>query len=301
MYRQGYVDFLSQEDQWEAATEVFTHENGEATPMLGPPRTSLLKDLQYYLSGRGAQLAGCQDISDRALCFIHKLVAVHYLQLGLCSHTIVASLQWELSMKKNMCTDGVLDDAESQWCSVQAMERRLAEYCIDIHEIMLTLGIPLDLPDTSRCGNLDTWMNVVIDFQFLRIHFQNLRHRAEQLNSATTGLTGIAGNRQAQHEQKIALREAQRTKALTLVGLIFIPLAYTATLFSMEEQYMPGAKDFWIYFAVAAPLILVVILGYLALDEAFEKLIWLKSQKPPAIHTKANHEERKVKDPELGG
>lgn len=244
LYRKGYVDFLSREDQWTAATAVFQQDGVMASPVLGPPRKSLFDDLDHYLSRRGAELVDCKQIANRALCFIQKLVAVHYLQLGLCSHTIVASLQWELSKKKNMCTNGVLDEAEKQWCSVQAMERRLAEYCIDIHEIVLMLGIPLEVPDSSKCSGADTWMNTTIDFQFLRIHFQNQRHRAEQLNSATTGLTGIAGNRQAQREQQVALREAQRTKALTLVGLVFIPLAYTATLFSMEEQYMPGAKDF---------------------------------------------------------
>jgi hypothetical protein len=147
-------------------------------------------------------------------------------------------------------------------------ERRLNEYYNDIEELMIRLGIPFQDPDPSTI-RVSNWFKTDTDFQFLWTQLKNLRNRAQQINAATSGLAGIAGNRQAHQEQHLSLRETQRTKALTLVGLIFIPLAYTATIFSMNERYIPGAAHFWIYFSVSVPLTIAVIIVYLILDKAY--------------------------------
>jgi Mg2+ and Co2+ transporter CorA len=161
-----------------------------------------------------------------------------------------------------------LTGVEQQWSDVQAWEKRTNEYCTDIDDIMLKLGIDLQEPVTK---NISNWHEITTDFQFIRMQHHIVRHRVEQISTAMSGLAGIVGNRKAQQDQEISLRETQRTKALTLVGLIFIPLAYTAALFSMNERYTPGAPQFWIYFAVSAPLVIVVILTYYILDQAYDE------------------------------
>ncbi|KAF3903292.1 hypothetical protein ABW20_dc0110438 [Dactylellina cionopaga] len=152
---------------------------------------------------------------------------------------------------------------EQQWSDNQAMERRLNEYSDDLEDIMIKTGIRFEnpSPDSIRTSN---WLEADADYQFLRLKFQSLKSRAERLNVATSGLAGIVGNRQIHQEQELSLRETQRTKALTLVGLVFIPLAYTATLFSMNERYMPGESKFCVYFVVSALLVFAVILAYVA-------------------------------------
>ena len=76
---------------------------------------------------------------------------------------------------------------------------------------------------------------------------------------AIGGLASMSGNQQS-------LREARSTKALTLVGLVFIPLAYTAALFSMAGEFGPGGERFWVYFAVAVPGVVVMLGGYFVVD-----------------------------------
>ncbi len=122
-------------------------------------------------------------------------------------------------------------------------------------------------------SELQRWLSPMLDFQFLLLRFRELRHRVECLNSAVTGLASITGNRQAYREQQLALetarrsiREAKSSKAITLLSLIFIPMAYTSSLFSMSVPYGPGQEQFWLYFATAVPLILVVLAGYYILD-----------------------------------
>lgn len=47
-------------------------------------------------------------------------------------------------------------------------------------------------------------------------------------------------------------------KALTLLGMVFVPLAFTSGLFNMAAPFGPGNLHFRVYFAVALPLILLV-------------------------------------------
>ena len=179
--------------------------------------------------------------------------------------SVLSTQQWDLSRQEDMAKFS-LSMVEQQWSDIQSWERRLNEYCNDFEELMIKLKVPFQDPDSIQGSAL---LNSHVDFQFLWMRLKGLRHRAEQINAATSGLASIAGNRQANQEQQLSLQETQKTKALTLIGLIFIPLAYTATLFSMDERYMPGAALFWIYFIVSIPLICCVILGYFVLSRVY--------------------------------
>lgn len=135
---------------------------------------------------------------------------------------------------------------------MKALERRLGDYCEDVEDTMLRCGIPLSDAELSQSGD---WLDSTADFQMLRMRLRDVRRRAELLNAAITGLASVSGSQQA-------LREARSTKALTLAELVFIPLAYTATLFSMAGPFGPGEEMFGVYSAVAGPLVLCVLGGY---------------------------------------
>lgn len=65
-------------------------------------------------------------------------------------------------------------------------------------------------------------------------------------------------------ETKRSFREAKNVKTLTLIGMVFIPLAFICglfRLFSMDDKFIPGLSEFWIYWVTAVPLIVVVFLG----------------------------------------
>jgi Mg2+ and Co2+ transporter CorA len=96
------------------------------------------------------------------------------------------------------------------------------------------------------------------------------------------GFATMVENRQAFLAQQIAVQHSEESlsasrsmKALTLVGIIFIPLAFTSSLFSMTEHFAPGSKYFWVYLAVAIPLVLLVVFGYAILDWGFNSKVEL--------------------------
>lgn len=45
---------------------------------------------------------------------------------------------------------------------------------------------------------------------------------------------------------------------LTYLALVFVLLTFMSSLFGMAEDIASGAKDFWVYFAVAIPLLALV-------------------------------------------
>ncbi|KAK0642141.1 hypothetical protein B0T16DRAFT_335285 [Cercophora newfieldiana] len=245
LFQNGYLDFVPYRVQM--------------TARKGPSRTSMLDDLCFYL-----QTHPLKD-PNPASTFAKKIIASHYHQLFNFTRSVTSDVQFHMSRLDRLGLDhfDTTFVESGQWSDAQALERRISEYHADIESIMLASGIPLaDQPDVVGCiasSGSTPWYDCTADFQLLRLRFADVRRHAELLNTAITGLTSISGNQKA-------LREARSTKALTLVGLVFIPLAYTATLFSMTESFGPGGERFWVYFAVSVPLIVCVLGGYTVLD-----------------------------------
>ncbi|KAK1700236.1 hypothetical protein BDP55DRAFT_539876 [Colletotrichum godetiae] len=272
-YQGGYLDFVPEDSQIRVARERGRHHHG------GPPRTSMLEDLAFYLETH-SQLVKVTDPESVVNVFLSKIVASHLLKQTEHLRATLSAVQRGLTRKQDLAKLP-MTKVEALWSDMQGWERRTGEYLEDVEGIMLQLGIPLSptppavagtttaMPppqSTGKDNSTAAWSDCSADFQFLHLRFRELRHRAETLNAAVTGLAGITGNRQAYKEQQRSIREAKSTKAVTLLGLVFIPLAYTASVFSIEKPFGPGGELFWVYFVTSAPLILVVMVGYYVLD-----------------------------------
>jgi hypothetical protein len=62
------------------------------------------------------------------------------------------------------------------------------------------------------------------------------------------------------------IREAKRTKTVTLLGLVFTPLAQASNLFSIKESFLSGDEHFRVYFVIRISFITMVLFGYYVLD-----------------------------------
>jgi Mg2+ and Co2+ transporter CorA len=99
------------------------------------------------------------------------------------------------------------------------------------------------------------------DFIGIHNNLKSLHRRSGTLASDFNGVAAIVLNREALKEANRSIREARSVRVLTLLGMLFLPLSYASSLLSMATDFLPGAKNFWIYFCIAIPLILVVALG----------------------------------------
>ena len=224
---------------------------------------------------------------------MQKIVAAHYLQLVDYIKAALPSLEMRLSTGWT--------EEEEQWRSLQTISRRCGNYRDDVEDTLLSLGLGLGGGPGGGAGDegagieatgavtgiaaagpepggpdvaavtgpgaaavatataTPRWVDPAPDFHYIYLRLKLLKSRADTLIGAMTGLASIAGNRQA-------LDEAKRSKRLTLVGLVFIPLAYSSSLFSMSNQYAPGQSEFWVYWVVAVVLILLTFCGTWALE-----------------------------------
>ncbi|KAK0665637.1 hypothetical protein QBC41DRAFT_327455 [Cercophora samala] len=239
----GYPDFIPHQRQMKLSCG-------------GPPRTTLLDDLCFYLHHHWDLFDS--NGTDLVLSLAQKIVASHYRQHVGFLQTYISHVQHSMSRQENLDYFNTTA-VEKQWSDVQSYERRLSYYCIDLESIMIQCRIPFCPPNTSSPTPLPS---SEADFQFLYMSLKDVRRRVEILSSSITGLAGIAGNRQAVEEQVLSRQEATSVKALTVGGLLFVPLAFVAGLFGMEGAFAPGEERFWMYWAVAVPVSVVAFVTY---------------------------------------
>src|SRR5436853_4315757 len=166
----------------------------------GPPRTSFLDDINFYLRTHSSALDLADPSSLRIL--VEKIAASHYLKLAEFLQSIIEVAQGKLSRRQDL-TDFAVAVAEGHWSDVQALGRRIGECKDDREAIMLQLRIPIDYPKQNHMAD---WRDSAVDYQFLYLRFKEIGQRADSLNGSSTALAGLTNNRQAFKAQELSLQ-----------------------------------------------------------------------------------------------
>ncbi|KAI1466149.1 uncharacterized protein F4812DRAFT_436102 [Daldinia caldariorum] len=280
-FNSGYMDFVPLSNQMKALS--------------GPPSTSMMEDLLFYLENHSDTLNLDHPKSVRV--FVEKIIASHFLKLAEFLQSNTEVVLWHLSRRSDLTHFGV-SIAEELWSDVQSWKRRVAEYQDDLEGTMLQLGVPLSCSPDTR--GIKSWTDSDADFRHLLHRFRQIEKRVNELGNAINTLATLAGNRVSYRTGELSLQEAERAgrearsvKALTVLGIVFLPLLFSASLFSMADSYLPGNSQFWVYFALSLPLLGFVIilfsiieLGYLdgetswslksVIENSKQNLIWRK-------------------------
>ncbi|RAH47403.1 uncharacterized protein BO95DRAFT_441227 [Aspergillus brunneoviolaceus CBS 621.78] len=98
-----------------------------------------------------------------------------------------------------------------------------------------------------------TWQHLLVgDLQHLEQQIELHARALEILNPINTALVQLLDSRKS-------ISQAEDVKRLSLVALVFIPLSYVTGIFSMADRYAPGSERFWVYWATAVPIAVVVL------------------------------------------
>ena len=252
-FQEGYANFLPTIPYH----AILAKQKPLGTTPKTSPHVSMLRDLVHYYQQHSVLLSD-EDwkTPNMSAVFLKKVVAGHYLQLVDYIKAMLPSLELRLT------TAWV--EEQDQWKSLQTISRRCGNYRDDIEDTLLSLGYPLDgkLDVSSKLRN-SNWKDCEKDFQYVYFRLKILKERADNLMQAMTGLASIAGNRQN-------LEEAKRVKRLNLLALLFIPLAYTSSLFSMQDNYAPNKSDFWVYWISAIGVVAFTAAVTWVLDSALD-------------------------------
>jgi hypothetical protein len=126
---------------------------------------------------------------------------------------------------------------------------------------------------SRRLGTEHTTVNTIMRGLGMSMHERNQNgvldnREAEQwryIDDKILEYKGLYDDCAASYIQVMALREAQNSNMqaksvgrITLVAALFVPVSLVSGIMSMGGDFTPGGSKFWIFFAVAAPIVAVV-------------------------------------------
>ncbi|KAK4189474.1 hypothetical protein QBC35DRAFT_430671 [Podospora australis] len=110
---------------------------------------------------------------------------------------------------------------------------------------------------------VDYWLLQEADKQPWNLILKDIKHVMSQLehyNRSLEHMVPVATSMVQLLDSRRWMLEAANVSRLTFIALVFVPLSWVASLFSMSENYSPGQKYFWVYFATALPVLFLVLL-----------------------------------------
>jgi hypothetical protein len=172
-----------------------------------------------------------------------QIVAAEWVKYVDVMHTCIKHLEYQGSQLPDL-TKFNMDLHE-----LQAWRRRSMRSQEKIQAIIrrLTPHNSLDL------NHLATMEALTEDFVVISSNIKIAGRRLENMLPVVTSLVQIIDARQS-------FMETANIGRLTILALIFVPLTFVSSLFSMNSENLPGSAHFWVYFVVAIPVTLVVFI-----------------------------------------
>ena len=239
LYGHGYVDFRP----WSVTNPYLRWEDVGR----GPPRKSMFDDLVWYWSRAASekQISNAQADVAMSAIFLKKIVAsnwnvtLEYVWTKLCEFERALG---RVKITGNRGQQEPLDQLEEILTAVNLFRRRLFWYLDEVESSLRSVGIDIDKESDDEGKELLSVQKRLQGFK-------------EKVESFTSVVTGILSVRQADVSQK----ESKLVSRLTVLALVFIPLSFTASIFSMGGDFLPGSDRFWVYFAAAVPMTLIIL------------------------------------------
>lgn len=202
--------------------------------------------LIYYWSKQFRDLIDTQDISVRSLAY-HPLRVIagewsNYIEL------------LGFGLKQDEITRLSAETARDRFDQINATLSYLASCSRRVLSSKAHLRDALDFihPETDAGPPTEDWEGLLEDYRHLCLKLSDYGKLLETNTALLMSNVQLAESRQA-------FSEARNMGRLTVLTLLFVPLNFVSSLFSMNDIVSPGARLFWLYFAVAVPFLLVVV------------------------------------------
>ncbi|KAL5406601.1 hypothetical protein PMIN06_001883 [Paraphaeosphaeria minitans] len=206
-------------------------------------RGSLTDDLQYYWTRALPECFDATDPSLQALSFYPlNIVAAEWVKYVAVMHHCIKQFEYQHNHLPE------LDQFHRDLAELQAWSRRTVLSQGKVEALIRLLRSP-NFNSHRGDRQLDCLSE---DLELILHKMQDAGRRLENTLPIVMTSVQIADTRRTYAEQA-------DIKRLTVLALIFVPLTFIASLFSMNTENMPGSKDFWVYFAVAIPVTLLVV------------------------------------------
>lgn len=235
LFQGGFEDFLS------------PHTYSSIHQMTSPGRLSLFDDLIYYWTKERPPVFNPASPTLASLSYYPlKIVAAEWASyINLLAYSVE---HYECSIEDLPISATELAKLESYIRHLQSWRRRSMTSASKVR----SLASFVKSGSTGLPGP-EIWASLVRDYEHIAAKIDSFGRRLEALTPVVTSFIMIAEGRRS-------FLETMNVSRLTYLALVFVPLTFVSSLFSMARDTAPGAKDFWVYFAVAIPVLAIVFL-----------------------------------------
>lgn len=213
----------------------------------GPSRVALIDDLIYYWSAASPPGFNAKDPCLLNLAYYPlKIVAGEWVKYAAVMSSSIK--EYEYSKREKPAFLQELEKLDRDLRALQSWRRRTMSTKQKLNSILRLLKFFECWPNAQEAAD-----SLLQDYQYIERNVSDCGARLESMLPTVTSLVQIVDSRRS-------FAETANVSRLTVLALVFVPLSFIASLFSMNQDLGPGGHRFWIYFAVAIPVTLVVVL-----------------------------------------
>jgi hypothetical protein len=233
----------------------------------GPRRVALLDDLLYYWSVDTPPGFSTQDPYLLSLAYFSlKIVAGEWIKYVAVMSSSIKEYEYSKKEKRSFLEE--LEKLDTDLRALQSWRRRT----MSTKQKLRTINRMLKVYRSTQYPT-DALASLIEDYEHLSYNVQDCGDRLENMLPTVTSLVQIVDSRRS-------FAETANISRLTILALVFVPLSFISSLFSMNERLAPGGPHFWIYFAVAIPVLMIVALAAKPPFRQLRRLLrWVRPQK----------------------
>lgn len=117
------------------------------------------------------------------------------------------------------------------------------------HKIQYVIGFLKNHSTKDR--DVDARNLLIEDYEHIASSLTLYSHRLDAMVPIVTSMIQIIDSQRS-------LMETKTLSRLSNLALVFVPLQFVSSLFSMDKATVAGSKGFWLYFVIAVPLSILV-------------------------------------------
>jgi Mg2+ and Co2+ transporter CorA len=225
-------------------------------------KASVYEDLLFWILHMTKQ--DVKDICDHPKAMIYRMAQIICSDWNILVRYIMARLgqiEWELE-RPDFRPDS--NSVDASLAKLHTWRRRLPLYKTMVRDTEEKLfGSLISTPSSSTSEDCLTRMKK--DFGIVASGLVELYERTERIATVATAVTAIEESRRGMDQNRALGR-------LTYLAVIFAPLSFFSSFFSMSSEVSQLTTTIWIFVAVAFP---VSFLAFLLVEPSLFK--WVKS------------------------
>jgi hypothetical protein len=214
-------------------------------------KESLFDDLLFWI--QHMDRGDVKAVSSNPRVMIFRMTQIICSDWNILIRYIMARLgqiEWELERPDFRPDSNKID---ASLAKLHTWRRRLPLYKTMVKETQKKLFGDLERDDCGKITQDDCIARMKKDFDIVMEGLVELYERTERIATVATAVTSIEESRRAMDQNRALGR-------LTYLAVVFAPLSFISSFFSMAPQLSDLGQTFWIYFTVAIPISLIAFL-----------------------------------------